>query len=268
MGNYLESRWIFMQQLIFSTSLIVVALLLNAGLSFYKMWQNTSANAGALAGVVENGDPEAQPKHIGRTAAAILALGVLLLAKVLYNFYWFMIWDATGDGLGYLWLPVPILAVLFSTILLFIALPEKTKLGAFSYFLLIPALIAISAGAQRMDFHQLTEERAERVSQAIESYYAQKGHYPNHLRGLTPWYLLAIPGPVIIYGQEWCYDGGDDYYRLGYLDREHWSAPHLIGRIYQTKGEVPDLHGMCEREAIAFQKRYPDFPYEYWVESE
>ena len=114
----------------------------------------------------------------------------------------------------------------------------------------------------------MTEKRAASVNQATEAYYTQKGHYPRNLRQLTPWYALSIPVPVIIYGQEWCYDGGEDYFRLGYIDREHWSAPHFIGRIYQTKGEVPYLYGMCEGEAAASQKRHPDFPYKFWVEGE
>jgi len=250
------------QLAVFSLMLIIVALLLNSGLMLYKTWQN----ADPVAGSVENGDSEAQSRHTGRAAAAVLIMSVLLLVGALYNFYWFMVWDSTGDGLTYLWLPIPILAVLFSSITLFITLPEKTKLAAFSYLLLIPALIAVSISAQRVDFHQLTKARAEKTSQAIESYHARKDHYPENLRQLTPWYLLSLPRPVIIYGQDWCYDGGEDYYRLGYIDREHWSAPHLIGRIYQSKGEVPDLYRMCEQEAVALQKRHPEYPYEYWVE--
>lgn len=219
-------------------------------------------------GAAKNGDSEAQRKQTGRAAAAVLTLGFLLLVRALYNFYWFMVWDSTGDGLGYLWLPIPILAVISSTIMLFMALPEKTKLASLLFLLLIPAMIAITASTQRVDFHQLTETRAARVNQAIDNYYARNNRYPDNLRALTPWYLLSLPGPVIIYGQEWCYDGSDNYYRLGYIDREHWSAPHFIGRIYQTKGEVPDLYGMCEGEAVALQKRHPDYPYKYWVAGE
>ena len=76
-------------------------------------------------------------------------------------------------------------------------------------------MFAVSARAQRVDFRQLKGERTGWTSQAIETYYARKGSYPQDLRQLTPWYVLSLPGPVIIYGQDWCYDGGDDYYRLG-----------------------------------------------------
>jgi len=160
-------------------------------------------------------------------------------------------------------------AALLSGVTLSITLSGKMKWTGFLYSLLIPGLmIAVSARAQGVDFRQLTEARAERVTQAIESYYAREGHYPQDLRQLTPRHALWLPGPVIIYGQDWCYDGGDDYYRLGYVDREHWSDPRLIGRIYRTKGDVPDLHGMCEEEVAAIQKRYPNYPYEYWVDDE
>ena len=134
--------------------------------------------------------------------------------------------------------------------------------------LLIPTLIAVSAHAQNVDFRQLTDERAEHVSQAIETYFARVGRYPEDLRELTPWYIFPFPGPVIIYGEEWCYDGGEDHYRLGYVYRQHWSDPRLKGRIYKEKGGAPDLHHTCEEEVAALQKRYPDYPYEFWMEGE
>jgi hypothetical protein len=245
---------------ILSMALVTAALLLNSGLNLFKEWRNT--------GVLGGGGSQAQRKHVGKTALFVLALSSLLLAKALHNLYWFMVWDTTYDPLGYFWLAVPVPAVLFSSVVLSIVLPGRTKLAGFLYLLLIPALIAISARAQSVDFRQLTEERAERVSQAIEAYYTREGRYPQDLRQLTPWYALSLPGPVIIYGQDWCYDGGEDYYRLGYVYREHWSDPRLTGRIYRMKGEVPDLHRMCEEEVVALQKRYPNYPYEYWMDSE
>jgi hypothetical protein len=262
LGPPFEGPMAIMLLLILSIALGIAALLLCSGLNLYQEWQN--------AGAVEDGGSQAQRKQAGRAAAVVLVLSALLLVKALHNFYWFMVWDTTYDSLEYLWLPIiPIPAVLFSSVALSIALPGRTKLAGFLYSLLIPALmIAVSARAQRVDFRQLTEERAERISQAIETYYAREGHYPQDLRQLTPWYVLSLPGPVIIYGQDWCYEGGDDYYRLGYVYREHWSSPYLTGRIYKTKGKAPDLPRMCEEEVVALQKRYPDSRYEYWMEGE
>jgi len=126
----------------------------------------------------------------------------------------------------------------------------------------------VSARAQRIDFRQLTVERAEQVSQALENYYSQEGRYPQDLQHLTPGYMLSLPVPVIIFGQNWCYDGGDVYYRFGYVYREHWSDPRLIGQVYATKGKLPDLNRMCDGEVVALQEGYPESRYEYWMERE
>jgi hypothetical protein len=233
-----------------SVALLITALLLYSGLNAYREWQHAS--------VVEDGRSQEQRKRAGRAAAVVFVVGALLLAKTLHHLYWFTVWDNTYDSIGYLLLLVPVLAALLSGVTLSITLSGRTKLAGFLYSLLIPALmIAVSARAQRVDFRQLTEERAGRASQAIETYYAREGSYPQDLRELIPWYVLSLPGPVIIYGQDWCYDGGDDYYRLGYVYREHWSDPRLTGRIYKTIGETPDLHRICDEEIAALRKRYP-----------
>jgi len=233
-----------------SIALVIAALLLYSGLNLYQEWQN--------AGAVKDGGSQAQRKHAGRATVVVLVLSALLLTKTLHNLYWLTVWDNTYDSFGYYWLVVPVLAALFSGATLSIALPGRTKLAGYLYSLLISALmIAVSARAQSVDFRQLTEERAGRVSQAIESYYAREGRYPQDLRQLTPGYALSLPGPVIIRGQDWCYDRGDDYYRLGYVYREHWSGPYLTGRIYKTKGEASDLYRICDEEIAAIRKRYP-----------
>jgi hypothetical protein len=234
--------------LILSTALVAVALLLKSGLSLLGAWRNTRT--------LEGGGPQSRRKHVGKTALLVLVLGSFLLAKALHNLYWFIVWDNTGDSLGYFWLTFPVSAVLLSGVVLSIVLPGRTKLAGPLYSLLVPALlIGVTACALRVDFHQLTEERAERISQALETYYTREGHYPQDLRQLVPRYLLSLPGPVVIYGQDWCYDGGGDYYRLGYVDREHWSAPDRYGQIYYTKGEAPDLPGICAEELAALEER-------------
>jgi hypothetical protein len=133
----------------------------------------------------------------------------------------------------------------------------------------MPALIiGIFTLAQQVDIRQLTEERAARTSRAIEAFYGRQGHYPETLEKLTPWYILSIPEPGIIYGQNWCYDSGPNYYRLGYIYREHWSAPYLIGTLHKASGNVPDIHPLCREEATKLQEKHPNFPYSYWTENE
>lgn len=243
-----------------SAAYLIVAVFIYSGFNLYKEWRNV--------GTAEGGYAQAQHKQAGRTALVVLVLGVLLLAKALHSLYWLMVWDATYDPLNYIWLFFPSLAVLLSGTMLAITLPGKAKLVGVLYVLLIPAIIVIFIYAQRVDFRQLTEERAERTSKVVEAYYSREDRYPQNLQQLYPWYTLALPGPVIIYGQDWCYDGGDDYYRLGYVYRKHWSDPRLTGIIYKSKGDVPNLPRMCEEEVASLQKQYPDYPYSYWVEGE
>ena len=42
----------------------------------------------------------------------------LLLAVTLYNFYWLIVWDSTGDALGFLWLISPLFAAVFAGLML------------------------------------------------------------------------------------------------------------------------------------------------------
>ena len=179
-------------------------------------------------------------------------LSTIIVSGTLYKFYGFMIWDSTYDALGFLWLPIPVLAIFSSTIMLSIYLPKDTKLIALFYIFLIPIMIIISFHAQQLDYRQLTASRGARISRALDAYHAQNNHFPQNLQALIPRHFLTIPSPVIIYGQNWCYDGGADYYRLGFLSRDHWSSPNLFGKLLRTWGDPPDLPAICEREAAEF----------------
>jgi hypothetical protein len=129
----------------------------------------------------------------------------------------------------------------------------------FLYLLLIPALIVVATRAQSVNFRQLTEARAERARQAIEAYYAREGRYPETIQQLIPWYAISLPKPVIIYGQGWCYQGGEDYYRLGYLDSEHWSSPIRFGRVYSAKGHSPLKVDVCQLAIDTYRAQHPDW---------
>lgn len=196
-----------------------------------------------------------------KTAVLFGSLSLLLLVTAVRQFYWLTVWDNTDDPLGYFWLFIPILGIFFATIWLAIALPHKAKWMSALYLLFVPTLlILVSVYAQRVDFRQLTESRAERVDQAIAAYHAQHGRYPENLHQLTPRYLLALSEPVIIFGQDWCYDGDADHYRLGYVYREHWSDPRLVGRVYKsTYTATADLAPLCQQEITTLQARDPQY---------
>ncbi len=202
-----------------------------------------------------------------RIVIPVFFVGILLIIGTLFKIYDLTVLDNTYDSLKYILLFAPMLAVLLSGLTLLIALPSKTKLAGIAYLLLVPALmIWVSTLAQQVDFRVLTSQRAERVVQAIESFYAREGRYPASLSELTPRYILALPEPVIIYGQTWCYESGDGYYRLGYVDREHWSDPRMIGRIFKAEGQPAQQSLMCEAEIATLQQADPFIS--YWMESQ
>lgn len=193
-----------------------------------------------------------------KVGAAALVLSALLLGKTLHNLYWLTVWDNTTDSLGIFWVVVPVQAAFIAGAMLAAILPEKAKLAGLGYALLVPAvLVAVSIGAQRVDFRQLTEARAERASQAIERYYAREGRYPGDLGELDSWYGRPLPGPVILYGQYWCYEGGEDYYRLGHVDRDHWYDPLLIRRVYKESGDTSQLGRACAAEIAEILRHVP-----------
>lgn len=244
-----------------SLALVIAAVLLYLGVALYKTWQDNKAVRGRKS-------PRRRP-HTAAGVVVAVALSVLVLASGLYNLRWLLIWDSTTDPLGAFWLPIPIFGAFFAGMYLLAALPGKLKVvGVLYTFVVAGLLLTVSTSAMRVDFRQLTVERAEQTTRALETYHARHGRYPRDLGQLTPWTTVTLPGPVIIFGQHWCYDGGADYYRLGYVYREHWSDPRLIGRIHKTVGEVPEQPPLCTEEITSLQQRYPSYPYSHWIGDE
>jgi hypothetical protein len=200
------------------------------------------------------------PSGAGRTIAALcLGLCALLLARTLHFLYWLLVWDSTYDALFIFWMVLPALAALAAGGVAVAVLPHRWPWAA-AYAVLGPLLlIGVYTLAQRVDFRQLTDQRAARVTQALTAYHAREGRYPATLQQLRPWYLLTVPGPVIIHGQDWCYQAGDSYYQLGYVNREHWSDPRLVGLLYSAEGIAPAGAELCGAEIAALQQRYPGY---------
>jgi len=241
------TQYALMLLLIYAIALVVLALLIHALLQLLEAWRNRGAS-------------QEQHRRAGQAALWVIVLSSLLLARTLYDLYGFMVWDSTTDALGYFWMAIVVPVALLSGILLCVILPDRQKLAGFLYSLLVPALlIGVSARAQTVDFRKLTEERAGRISAAIGKYFIQEDRYPQTLQQLTPRYLLSLSRPVIIYGQDWCYQSGETYYRFGYLDREHWSSPILFGRVVSAQGHSPLKVDVCQPAIDAFRAQNPDW---------
>ncbi|MGE5265015.1 MAG: hypothetical protein ACM3S0_16665 [Acidobacteriota bacterium] len=97
----------------------------------------------------------------------------------------------------------------------------------------------------------LTEERAEQVHQAILRYHGENGAYPLALIDLSPRYLWRIPEPIMLRGATWCYEGGSDHFRLGYLFHGGFGAPASV-RIQGAAGTPPNPQWKCERDVANY----------------
>lgn len=242
-----------------SAALVGVSLLFAASLEDYRSQRAAGETPGEI--IIMKRKPGGWSSALRtHTVAAQGLLGLMLLAKALHNFYWLIIWDSTYDPLDTLWLAPVILAALLGALAMLVVLPDKTRFAGLLYAALIPALLtAAAASAKRVDTRELTQARAEQIIQAVERYHARRGAYPESLRQLWPRDLLSVPEPVLMNGVGWCYDAGEGYYRLGAIDREHWSSPILFGRLYGAAGEAPQSVPLCAQELVTLLRSLPEY---------
>lgn len=192
----------------------------------------------------------------GWRAIVSLALSAILLIYSFQDLYWHFVWDQTADSIYVGLLIAPIITAFFAGLIFTHPLEGSKKWYGFGYsVLLVAVLFTAFSLAIRVDHQQLTKAHASQVSRAIERYYAREGHYPSTLSQLVPWTRLSLPKPVVISGQNWCYQSGEGYYRLGYVSRDNWSSPYLYIRTYQQAGAVPDTPALCADETEAMMAR-------------
>ena len=214
--------------------------------------------------------PEASPGWPRYALAGLLA--VLLLGLAGWQIATAAAWDVATDGLGGIaTLQLAGLAGIAAAILVAWRQPASRRTPAakpaakpaFLLALALPLYLLAWMNFGTFGFDgpwgrvpiARTERRAGSIDQAIQRFHDQNHHYPSSLEELTPRYLLILPAPFIIPGQDWCYQGGADFYRLGYVYREYFSAPAEV-RIIASQGQPPDPAWPCEEEAA----RYPGPP--------
>ena len=200
-----------------------------------------------------------QPKD-WRKVILILLLVVSILLLVGYQIALASVWDVATDGIGgiFLWFQVSISGIAAAMVMAQF-LPNKRKYLAIAFALIVPISMRFAFwigtygpdGQWGMSPVFVTERRAEMVGRAIQRYYDQHGGYPRVLNELVPRNLVYLPQPIMIPGQTWCYEGGDEYYRLGYVYRQYFFAPASV-RIQVAVGEPPDLGWACEDEAAKY----------------
>jgi len=189
---------------------------------------------------------------------ASLALSAALLFVSWQHLYWIFAWDATTDPIGViLQIPVMWIALVAALLLVILLWNRRRWVGLTASALFLLAVVTVIQLAMRIDFRQITVKQADQVSQALERRFIAVGSYPLALEKLEPWYLWSVPEPMIIYGLDWCYEGGEDYFHLGYVTREHWSSPELDIRSHSSAGDDPDGSLDCSTQIAAMEARIP-----------
>lgn len=188
-------------------------------------------------------------------------LAAIPLALIAFQTILLSIWDVATDSVGGLiTLLLTGIVTIGSAILMAWSMPRRRIWIAVLFSLCVPAIMqgAMQLGTYDKNGtwgttpHIMTERRAESINKAIQQYYAGNQRYPQTLHDLTPRYILYIPNPYIIPGQDWCYEGGTDYYRFGYVFREFFSASATV-KVYSSAGDPPAPSWACDKEA----EKYP-----------
>jgi hypothetical protein len=194
---------------------------------------------------------------------AILRFGLasLLLVGLAYTILWGSVWDQTGDGLTGIWFTTQaILVSIGAGVLITFLLKGRQVLVAAVFLLGVPVImiLAFSLGL-RISNLEITAARAARLQRAVERFHGRYGWYPGSLDELTPRDLLWIPGPVILQGEAWCYQGDQNYYRLGAFYREFFSLPLLL-KVYAQAGMPPETGWECGDRLAEMKARYDLLP--------
>lgn len=198
--------------------------------------------------------PEAGPRW---PALWHLALAAVVIGYLADTVFWASIWDQTSDGVGGSFLAMTAgLAAITAGALIGATSSGWHRLTGLAFAIVVPLVIFQALDADLWGvYHTITDERAARLQTALERFRARSGRYPDELSELVPGDLWWIPGPVILRGEGWCYQGGQDFYRLGAVYREYFSTP-LSVRVYASAGDLPEADWECEARLAELAPRY------------
>jgi len=191
--------------------------------------------------------PVAWTPVIGR-----LILILMLLGYLLYTFLWLWLWDGIDDGIrGLFMIMVAAIAALSSGMVITMTVSSWRRWMGLVFAVLVTASLYLAGITgfllgDGVTNYTVTEERAMRIQESIENHKLKTGKYPVELGELVPGELLRIQLPLIMPEQNWCYESGPDYYRLGAVYREHWSSPYLEVRVYASAGTMPEGAWECD----------------------
>ncbi len=166
-------------------------------------------------------------------------LAILLLAGLIYTILWGSIWDQPSDsmiGIVLSWFCS--LVSIGAGMLMAFTLSGRQRIASLIFLIVVPVLLfqGFTLGWQISNL-EITAGRATRIQRAVERFHDRKKRTRQLWMNLTPRDLLWLPGPVILKGEGWCYQAGEDYYRLGAFYRDFFSSP-LSVKVYAQAGSA------------------------------
>jgi len=171
------------------------------------------------------------------TATVIrLAVAVLLLLVTGHLIVTETVWVQAEDSLSVIPIVVFIVATAAAMLLAW-AIRGWRRLTALGFALLVMLTASYaSALGWRMSPPWLTEVRAEKIERAIQQ-------------------------PMIFRDQTWCYEGGNDYYRLGYVHQPGfgWPPDSISIQIHAAEGEPPEPSWPCDEELEKAKSKAPGY---------
>jgi hypothetical protein len=212
-----------------------------------------------LEGLITKGKPETTDECLIRRFSAVLRLGlaaVLLVALVL-TVFWDSSWDLTDDGLGGIWMVITSsLGAIAAGGFLIERYRGRLRFMGIVFLLLVPSLnLGAFALGIRYPYLQDTAQRAKTIQHAVERYYNRIGGYPTAQEDLVPRDLMWVPRQLILRGEDWCYQGGRDFYRLGVFWRLTFSSMLSIEE-YARAGSPPDQGWVCQENLVRMKFKY------------
>jgi len=179
-----------------------------------------------------------------------LVLVAILWSGIAYQVFWDGVWSSAHARAFEDHLPFAhyLLSLMAGLVLAFSLRGQRRWVGP-GYVILVTAITTLALiWGWNVSAFEITEQRAARLDQAITGFNRDNGRYPASLAELTPRYLPYIPPPVVVNQGGWCYQGGEDTYRLGYVSGQFtYFESDFFAETYASAGEIPKGSWNCDQ---------------------
>lgn len=167
-------------------------------------------------------------------------------------------WATDGLGIVIISLCLTVSAIAVALLLAWTLVRHRIRTAMLYAVMMAVSITILFAVTTRIDPRQVIVQRAEQINMAIQTYHTANGQYPPSLASLVPRYLLTIPNPMLFRDQTWCYEGGDDFYRLGYIHRPSFGVPaeSITLHTHASAGKPPAKGWECDTVLVKYRERW------------